>query len=244
MRSRIPVCVVLMAFPFLAEAIDTSVIVKSGGNLAGEIEKHTASSSKSAEAVSVFITQYGLTKDVSDKAHDLKRGSDVCQTMGQADALEKKRASVRLKLLKDQELFGSSNLNAYTPARVQAQRNKALKEYGTSDDGYRYGATVSDKYPGGDMDSSLLFGDKEGNPTYADGQTDAIDALIARKTQLAQPDSINMPSKEATAAGQLYRENERTYGAYSSTAQAAYLFIKNGHVASTKPSAVPVAPAQ
>ncbi len=217
-------------------AIDTTRFVDIGAQLSAAIEKSTAASVTSSESIATYRAKKEVNRAASKSDHSVENHADVCQTLEQSAGLRTKGEVGKRAAMKESSSWASSNINNTDPTvTVISLRNKGLGDYATDSDLQRYNIQEQSRsFPGGDMNSSLLYGTQDGNETYSVDQARAVDNAIARKTQLSRPKSLPAPINETTSDGLVYRETQREYGAYMSGPQAAYLFIKNSHMEVSK----------
>lgn len=89
-------------------------------------------------------------------------------------------------------------------------------------------SAAATKYPGGDMNASLLFG-TDGNPSVSDSQNDAVEAFISNIIDSMGPELLRNPEWDKTPEGRKYVLMIRQYSAFLNLSKNSFIRIQENH---------------
>lgn len=202
-------------------------------DIISSIEKLGAVQAKTAESIATYQMQADVNREALRIKRELQAPPSTCQAMDNAQRLAQVDAESRKKLSEESKKMASEGLGSTRSLDQVAELAKKSKGvYMTPEDKARYGLPGKPgEYSGGDIDTNILFGSRDGSLTYDIGQEFVVDDMIRRKT-MGGPESLVNVDAEKTSEGMMYRELQRKYAAFLSNMKSAYLFVKSFHTRS------------
>lgn len=203
---------------------------KMSNQMSAEIEKLAVSQAKTAEAIATYQMQADLNREAIKIKRDLEPAQNTCKIMDNAQRIANATAASRTKTAMDSKKMSMESMGSTSETQQAANlAAKSRRDYMTAEDKARYNLPGQPgEFAGGDFDTNILFGNRNGGLTYAPNQEAVVDDMIRRKT-MGGPENLRDPEKETSARGMLYREMQRKYAAFSSNMKSAYLFVKSFH---------------